>query len=323
MNPHHRRIRAMLPGLLLVATSLPSTTNLRAQTLTLVVSPQGNDRWSGRLDAPNPSRTDGPLATLAGARDAVRKMKKNAQAAGPITILVRGGSYELVDTLRFPRKTAARPALRSSTGPIPANGPSIRGGRRINGVRHSSRLDPQGRPGRAGSEGGDVQGALLRRPAAAAGTLSQLRSRESVRRRLGLRRRQARADVPGPARRGSAHASRTRRADRRTWSKPERGRGLRVPPLQLVEQHRPDQGDRPRHPDDQPGGGRLLPDPPRRPLLLPQCPRGAGRPRRVVSRPGTEHALRLASRARSTTEHEIVAPTVGTLIARRAGDRPT
>jgi hypothetical protein len=31
---------------------------------TVYVSPDGDDRWSGRLPSPNPSRTDGPVATL-------------------------------------------------------------------------------------------------------------------------------------------------------------------------------------------------------------------------------------------------------------------
>ncbi len=38
----------------------------------LYVSPDGNDNWTGNLETPNPARTDGPLATLSGARDASR-----------------------------------------------------------------------------------------------------------------------------------------------------------------------------------------------------------------------------------------------------------
>ncbi|HRR67609.1 MAG TPA: hypothetical protein P5063_08195, partial [Methanomassiliicoccales archaeon] len=46
--------------------------SVRAVAVEVFVSPQGNDRWSGRLAAPNRSRTDGPFATLERARDAVR-----------------------------------------------------------------------------------------------------------------------------------------------------------------------------------------------------------------------------------------------------------
>ena len=38
---------------------------------TFYVTPKGDDVWSGRLAAPNAGRTDGPKASLAGARDAV------------------------------------------------------------------------------------------------------------------------------------------------------------------------------------------------------------------------------------------------------------
>jgi len=43
--------------------------------LTLYVSPDGNDRWSGRLQRPNRDHNDGPLASLAGARDALRRTR--------------------------------------------------------------------------------------------------------------------------------------------------------------------------------------------------------------------------------------------------------
>ena len=37
------------------------------------VATNGNDRWSGRFPEPNADRSDGPLASLAAARDAVRR----------------------------------------------------------------------------------------------------------------------------------------------------------------------------------------------------------------------------------------------------------
>jgi len=43
-----------------------------AGPLLLYVSPAGNDGWSGALAEPEPDRADGPLAALAGARDAIR-----------------------------------------------------------------------------------------------------------------------------------------------------------------------------------------------------------------------------------------------------------
>ena len=41
----------------------------------LFVSPEGNDEWSGSLPELNAERTDGPLAMLAGACNAIHRRK--------------------------------------------------------------------------------------------------------------------------------------------------------------------------------------------------------------------------------------------------------
>ena len=62
----------------------------------LYVATTGNDTWSGRLSAPNADRTDGPLATLTGARDAIRKIRdQRSEIRNSITVHVRGGVYRL------------------------------------------------------------------------------------------------------------------------------------------------------------------------------------------------------------------------------------
>ncbi|HEY4308740.1 MAG TPA: right-handed parallel beta-helix repeat-containing protein [Pirellulales bacterium] len=64
------------------------------------VAADGSDQWSGKLNAPNPDRSDGPFATLVRARDAVRALKQlgdNKQ----IRVLVRGGVYRLDSTIVF------------------------------------------------------------------------------------------------------------------------------------------------------------------------------------------------------------------------------
>jgi hypothetical protein len=63
------------------------------------VSPSGNDRWSGLLPAPR--HTDGPLRTLARARDAVRELRKKLTSDRPVRVIVRGGSYYQVRPLEF------------------------------------------------------------------------------------------------------------------------------------------------------------------------------------------------------------------------------
>jgi len=68
-----------------------------AGAVTLYVAPDGDDSWTGRPARPNPAGTDGPLASLNGARDAIRKLKKTAGLTGPVTVRVCGGRYTMTE----------------------------------------------------------------------------------------------------------------------------------------------------------------------------------------------------------------------------------
>ena len=58
------------------------------------VAPDGNDAWSGKQ--PRPRDGDGPFATLEGARDALRAVKKaEGLPPGGATVEIRAGTYEL------------------------------------------------------------------------------------------------------------------------------------------------------------------------------------------------------------------------------------
>ncbi len=70
------------------------------------VAASGRDSWSGRLAAPNDAGTDGPFETIARARDAVRKLK-NAGTQKDFTVLIRGGTYRLVEALVFSLEDSA------------------------------------------------------------------------------------------------------------------------------------------------------------------------------------------------------------------------
>ena len=63
------------------------------------VSPRGQDRWSGRLA--DPGASDGPFATVARARDAVRAMLKERRKPRPVRVVLRGGTYRLDQPLEF------------------------------------------------------------------------------------------------------------------------------------------------------------------------------------------------------------------------------
>jgi len=70
------------------------------------VAEQGSDDWSGTWDRPNPTGTDGPFATLARARDAVRALKREG-GKREIRVLVRGGEYRLTQTVVFSLEDSA------------------------------------------------------------------------------------------------------------------------------------------------------------------------------------------------------------------------
>jgi regulation of enolase protein 1 (concanavalin A-like superfamily) len=84
------------------------------------VSPKGSDAWSGKLAEPNKNGTDGPFATIAKAKEAVRLLKLTVykpkkKAVDPrfkgtphllgtgrdILVLIRGGVYSLDKGLEF------------------------------------------------------------------------------------------------------------------------------------------------------------------------------------------------------------------------------
>jgi len=95
----------------------------------LYVSPQGSDKWSGREPVPNVDRTDGPLATIEGARRKVRAMKESGRLPGPITVWIREGRYAVTAPLTFTPEDSA-PVTYAA---FPREHPVIDGGRKIEG----------------------------------------------------------------------------------------------------------------------------------------------------------------------------------------------
>ena len=106
--------------------------------LRLYVSPAGNDRWSGLLPAPAADGSDGPVATPAGARDALRRFR--AARGGldrPVTVELAAGVYELSETLRFAPEDGGTEACPVRYAAAAGAAPVISGGRRIGGWRET------------------------------------------------------------------------------------------------------------------------------------------------------------------------------------------
>ena len=94
------------------AVLLSLACSMAAGTTTFYVAPDGNDAWSGLLAEVNADQSDGPLASLDGARRKVRDAITR-DAFIPITVMVRGGEYRLLETVVFSPADAG-----SQTAPI-------------------------------------------------------------------------------------------------------------------------------------------------------------------------------------------------------------
>jgi hypothetical protein len=120
------RIRAVFLLLALAAGA-------RAEpTANYFVAPNGNDAWSGTLAAPNAAKTDGPFATPGRARDAVRELRR-MKPKGLVTVLIRGGRYELREPLTFTADDSGTADSPTRFAAYPGETPILSGGVRVGG----------------------------------------------------------------------------------------------------------------------------------------------------------------------------------------------
>ena len=122
-----------LPAVTLAAWLSPvAHTSLKAQGLTLYVAPNGSDAWSGKLA--EPKNNDGPFASIARARDAIRQWKA-AQGGlkDPVTVRIRGGRDVLDETISFLPEGSRPEQCPISYEAFPGEEPVLCGGRTITG----------------------------------------------------------------------------------------------------------------------------------------------------------------------------------------------
>lgn len=108
---------------------IPGTLN----AVTFYVAPSGNDAWSGKFETPNPEKSDGPLASLAGARDAIRKLKAGGPLNEPVRVLIAAGSYRLAGPVVFEARDSGGTEAPISYEAAPGAKPVFSGGRVIAG----------------------------------------------------------------------------------------------------------------------------------------------------------------------------------------------
>ena len=114
----------------------------------LYVSSQGDDAWSGRLPQPNTAKTDGPFATLARARDAIRSIRAGKPLQRPVSVYVRGGVYALAAPLVFLPQDSGDAKCPITYAAYPREKVVLSGGRAITGWKEAAAGGEDNRPER-------------------------------------------------------------------------------------------------------------------------------------------------------------------------------
>ncbi len=154
----HAKTVSLLSGWLVLGgvvgcATTPKVTGLKAD---FFVATNGNDAWSGTLPAPDAKGTDGPFATLHQAQVAVRRhmaeMKARRSATAPATqgatsaskpttgctILIRGGTYRLAETITFTPEDSGGPDGAVTYAAYPGERPVFSGGKVITGWKRNA-----------------------------------------------------------------------------------------------------------------------------------------------------------------------------------------
>ncbi len=134
-----RSIAFMLTVLLLLPAFAAAIRTTAEQALEkpaiLYVAPNGRDDWSGTRATPNAGKTDGPLASLQGARDAIRKRKSRLAEPSPIRVLIADGNYPLTQPVVFDPQDSGGEESPISYEAAPGAKPVFEAGRRITGFQ--------------------------------------------------------------------------------------------------------------------------------------------------------------------------------------------
>ncbi|MCX6361874.1 MAG: hypothetical protein NT029_18890 [Armatimonadetes bacterium] len=102
-----------------------------AGPVTVYVAPDGKDSWSGHLARPNRARTDGPAASLLGARNALRKLRTDSGAAA--RVVIAGGRYQVREPIILEPRDGGTDDARVVYAAAPGSKPVFDGGFRIGG----------------------------------------------------------------------------------------------------------------------------------------------------------------------------------------------
>lgn len=109
----------------LTVAALAAVTAVGAAEVQLWVAPGGNDA--------NPGTKAQPLGTLAGAKQAVRALRKDGELPGPVTVLLRQGTYYLPEPLVLGPEDSGTEQCPVTWQAAPGEAVTLSGGRPIRG----------------------------------------------------------------------------------------------------------------------------------------------------------------------------------------------
>ncbi len=101
------------------------------------VSPEGDDEWSGTLEAPDAQKTDGPFATLGRAQEAIRIAQAATSQGEPRTVYMREGTYRLNQPVLFGPENSGSPEAPITIAAQPGETVVVSGGSPIAGWEKS------------------------------------------------------------------------------------------------------------------------------------------------------------------------------------------
>jgi hypothetical protein len=103
--------------------------------VTVYVSPDGSDGWSGQLAQPNAAKTDGPVASLEQARDLIRRQKDVPGLKEPARVVVAGGTYTMTAPLTLTPQDSGTGQFGVTYEAAAGARPVFTGGRTITGFQ--------------------------------------------------------------------------------------------------------------------------------------------------------------------------------------------
>lgn len=95
----------------------PEKNTAEDKTIVFYVSPDGCDQWSGLLPTPKSDKSDGPFATLAAAKKAVR-CQRCAAPEQAVRVELRGGTHFLAEPLTFTQADSGIPWVTSNNDTV-------------------------------------------------------------------------------------------------------------------------------------------------------------------------------------------------------------